>query len=68
MVSAMSSSVIGSYFCLPGAVKPDGLSTLPNGAQSAPWPREEPTCQSWGAIRPPAAWTSSTTFFHSGSA
>ena len=68
MVSAMSSSVIGSYFCLPGATRPEGLSTWPSGCHAAPWPRAAPTCQIWGAIRPPAAWTSSTTFFHSGRA
>ena len=30
--------------------------------------RTAPTCQSWGAIRPPAAWTSSTTRFQPASA
>jgi hypothetical protein len=39
--------------------RPEGLSILP----STSLPLAEPTCHSCGAIRPPAACTSSTTFF-----
>ncbi len=63
MASAMSASLIGSPKRWPGLEMPEGLSYGPGGAQSCRWLRTAPTCQSCGAIRPPAACTASITRF-----
>ncbi len=51
----------------PGLERPEGLSYGPAGAQSWLRLRTAPTCQSCGAMTPPAACTSSMTFFQAAS-
>ena len=68
MLSAMSSSLIATPRGVPGATRPEGLSTGSSGVHPAVRLSTEPECQSCGPIAPPAAWTASITAFQPASA
>ncbi len=62
MMSATSLSLSGSPIFWSGESSPEGLSGGP-GWNAGSRPGTAPTCQSWGAMTPPLACTSSITRF-----
>ena len=61
MVCVTADSVIATPDSRPGLLRPDGLSSGVGGRQGELALRSAPTCQSWGQIRPPTAFTALTT-------